>query len=155
MCCKMRFLSILLLSLLLSQVIPLKVNYNYFTLYKASSLNVKIIWSKRVSFFVFLRFHIFTRRSHGSRLSAIVRSDSICFYWNGWMEIDRSFSYTNHVQWHTNHVKEKVLNYYSWFLSHGRGRLIKWIYKERRIVLTEKKQLNNSLQSTKLKRISC
>ena len=29
--------------LLLLQVIPLKVNYNYFTLYKASSLNLKII----------------------------------------------------------------------------------------------------------------
>ena len=24
------------------------------------------------------------------------------------MKIDRSFSYTNHVQWHTNHVKEEV-----------------------------------------------
>ena len=92
----------------LLQVIPVKVNYNYFTLYKASSLNLKIIWSKRVSFFVFLRCGIFIRRSHGSMLFAMVISDSICFYWNGWMKIDRSFWYTNHVQWHTNHVKEKV-----------------------------------------------
>ena len=35
-------LILLLLSLLL-QVIPVKVNYNYFTLYEASSLNLKII----------------------------------------------------------------------------------------------------------------
>ena len=35
-------LLLLLLSLLL-HVIPAKVNYNYFTLYKASSLNLKII----------------------------------------------------------------------------------------------------------------
>ena len=34
---------LLLLLLLLLQVIPVKVNYNYFTLYKASSLNLKII----------------------------------------------------------------------------------------------------------------
>ena len=79
----------------------IKVNFNYFTLYKASSLNLKIIWSKRVSFFVFLRSHTFIRRSHGSRLSVIVRSDTIYFYWNEWMKIDRSFLYTNHVQWHT------------------------------------------------------
>ena len=31
-----------LLLLLLLQVIPVKVNYNYFTLFKASSLNLKI-----------------------------------------------------------------------------------------------------------------
>ena len=72
-------LLLLLLLLLLLQVKPVKVIYNYFTLYKASSLNLKIIWSKRVRFFVFLRCRIFIRRSHVSRLSAIVRSDSICF----------------------------------------------------------------------------
>ena len=94
-------LDLLLLLLLLLQVIPVKVNYNYFTLYKASSLNLKIIWSKRVSFFVFLRCCKFIRRSHGSMLSVVVGSDAICFYWNEWMKIDRSFLYTNHVQWHT------------------------------------------------------
>ena len=67
-------------------MIPVKVNYNYFTLYKASSLNLKIIWSKRVSFFVFRRCRKFIRRSHGSRLSVIVRSDAICFYWNEWIK---------------------------------------------------------------------
>ena len=95
------------LSLLL-QVIPIKVNYNYFTLYKASSLNRKIFWSKKVSFFVFVRCRIFIRQSHGSRLSAIVKSDCICFYWHRWMKVSRSFWYTNHVPWHANHVKEKV-----------------------------------------------
>ena len=69
--------------LLLLQVIPVNVNYSYFTLYKASSLNLTIIWSKRGSFYAFLLCRIFIRRSHGSSLSAIVRSDSICFYWNG------------------------------------------------------------------------
>ena len=42
-----------------------KVNYNYFSLYKASSLNLKMIWSRRVSFFVFLRCRIFIGQSHG------------------------------------------------------------------------------------------
>ena len=99
---------LLLLLLLFLEVIPVKVNYNCFTLYKASSLNLKIIWSKRVSFFVFLWRRIFIRGSHGSRLSAIMRSDSICLYWNGWMKIDRSFSYTKCPVTMTNHVKEKV-----------------------------------------------
>ena len=58
---------------------------------KASSLTLKIIWSKRVSFFIFLRCRILMRRSHGSRLSAIVRSDSICCYWTEWMKVDPFF----------------------------------------------------------------
>ena len=62
------YYNLLLLLLLLLQVIPVKVNYNYFTLYKASSLNLKIIWSKRVSFFVFLRCRISIRRSHNKHL---------------------------------------------------------------------------------------
>ena len=36
-------LLLLLLFLFLLQLKPVKVNYNYFTLYKASSLNLKII----------------------------------------------------------------------------------------------------------------
>ena len=36
-------LLLLFLLLLLLQVIPVKVNYNHFTVYKASSLNLKII----------------------------------------------------------------------------------------------------------------
>ena len=103
---------LLLLLLLILKVIPVKVNYNYFTLHKASSLNLKIIWSKRVSFFVFLRSHTFIRRSHGSRLSVIVRSDAICFYWNERMKIDRSFLYTNHVQWVQNQLLQLILK--SW-----------------------------------------
>ena len=134
-------------------MIPVKVNYNYFTLYKASSLNLKIIWSKRVSFFVFLRCRKFIRRSHGSRLSVIVRSDAICFYWNEWMKIDRSSLYTKPCP-----VTYKI-NYYSWFLSRGTSRLIKWIYKEIGIAFTQKKKttslITNSLQTTKLKLTSC
>ena len=40
-------LLLLVLLVLLLQVIPVKVNHNYFTLYGASSLNVKIISSKK------------------------------------------------------------------------------------------------------------
>ena len=40
-------LLLLLLLLLLLQVIPVKVNYDYFTLYKASSLTLKTRVSKR------------------------------------------------------------------------------------------------------------
>ena len=39
----LKILLLLLLLLLLLQVIPVKVNYNHFTVYKASSLNLKII----------------------------------------------------------------------------------------------------------------
>jgi len=131
-------------------VTPVKVNYNYFTLYKASSLNLKIIWSKRVSFLVFLRCRIFMQRSHSSRLSAIVRSDSICFYWNGWMKIDHSFWYTSHVQWHTNHVKEKLKSTVtnSWFLRRGTSPLIKWIFKER-YKFSNQKENNNLITACK------
>ena len=38
----------------LYRYISVKIICNYFTLYNVSSLNLKIIWSKRVSFFVFL-----------------------------------------------------------------------------------------------------
>ena len=137
--------------LLFLQVIPIKVHYNYFTIYKASSLNRKIFWSKKVSFFVFVRCRICIRQSHGSRLSAIVKSDCICFYWNRWMKVGRSF-------WYTNHVKEKVKStIYSWFVSRGTSRLKKWNYKARYelLLLKRKQQLNNSLQTTKLKLMSC
>ena len=54
---------LLLLLLLLLQVIPVKVNYNYFTLKKASRLNLKVIYLKRLSFFVLLRCRIFMTKS--------------------------------------------------------------------------------------------
>ena len=107
------------------------------------SLNLKIIWSKRVSFFVFLRCRKFIRRSHGSRLSVIVRSDAICFYWNEWMKIDRSSLYTKPCP-----VTYKI-NYYSWFLSRGTSRLIKWIYKERYELLYLLKRNNNLITARK------
>ena len=90
----------------------------------------------------------FIRRSHGSRLFSIVRSDSICFYWNGWMKIDRFFLI----------YKSCPVTYkYSWFLSCGTSRWTKWIYKERYelLLLKRKQQLDNSLQTTKLKHILC
>ena len=145
---------LLLLLLLLLQVIPVKANYNYFTLYKASSLNLEISWSKRVSFYFFLQYRKFLRRSHRSRFSAIVRSDAICFYWNEWMKIDRSFFIYKSCP-----VTYKI-NYYSWSLSRGTSRLIKWIYKKIGIALTEKKKkitslITDSLQTTKMKLMSC
>ena len=53
--------------------------------------------------------------------------------------------------------RESKINYYSLFLSRGTSRLIKWIYKERYelFLLKSKQQLNNSLQTTKLKLMSC
>ena len=77
----------------LYRYISVKVIYNYFTLYNVSSLNLKIIWSKRVSFFVFLRCSKFIPWSYGSRLSVIVRNDAICFYWNEWMKNHHFFFY--------------------------------------------------------------
>ena len=111
-------------------MIPVKVNYNYFTLYKASSLNHKITWSKRVGFQVFLRCRIFLRRIHGSRLSAIVRSDSICFYWNGWMKNWLLLlMYKSCPVIYKSCQRESKINHYSWFLSRETSRLIKRIAK--------------------------
>ena len=106
----------------------------YFALYETSSLNLKIILSKRVSFFVFLRCCILIRPSHGSRLSAIVRSDFICFYWNGWMKIDRSF-------WYTTYVKEKVKSTITAQILKSRHKPINKMDLQRgiRIALTEMK----------------
>ena len=73
-------------------MIRVKVNYSYFTLYKASSLNTRIIDQKELAFSSFFSgAYLYIRRSHGSRFSAIVKSDSISFYENGWMNIDRFF----------------------------------------------------------------
>ena len=108
--------------------------------------------------FVFLRCRKFLRRSHGSRLSALLRNDSICFYWNECMITDYSFWYTNHVQGtYKSCQRESKINHYNWFLSRGTSRLIKWIYKERYelLLLKRKQQLNNSLRTTKLKLMSC
>ena len=119
-------------------MIPVKVNFKYFTLYKASSLNLKIIWSKRVSFFVFPRCRKLIRRSHGSRLFVIVRSDAICFYWNEWMKNWLLFLiYKSCPVTYKSCQRESKINYYSWFLNRGTSRLIKWIYKEIGIALTE------------------
>ena len=153
-------LLLLLLSLLLLQAKLVNVNYNYFTLCKTSSLNLKMIWSKRVCFFVFLRCRESIRRSHGSRLSVSVKSNVICFYWNEWMKIDCSFwMYKSCAVTYKSCQRERKINYKSWFLSIGK--LIKWIYKETEteIALTEKqkkkkkkkKLVTNTLQTTKLK----
>ena len=135
-------LLLLLLSLLLLQVKPVNVNYNYFTQCKTSSLNLKIIWSKRVSFFVFLRCRKFIRRSHGLRLSVSVKTNVICFYWNGWMKIDCSFwMYKSCGVTYKSCQRERKINYKSWFLSIGK--------LETEIALPEKpkkkkkKKLNN------------
>ena len=128
-----------------------KVNCNYFTLYKALHLKLKIIWSKRVNLFVCLCCRILIRRSHGSRLSATVKSDSICFYWNG---MDGNWSL---FCIYKLYQRESKINCFSWFLSRDTSRLIEWIYKERYqlLLLQRKQQLNNSVQTAKLKLLSC
>ena len=58
------------------------------------------------------------------------------------MKIDRSFWYTNHVQWHTSQVKEKVKSTIDSFLilkSRHKPINKKDLQREIRIVLTEKK----------------
>ena len=130
-------------------MIPVKVNHNYFTLYKASSLNLKTIWWKRVTFFVFLRCRIFKPRSHGSRFPfAFIEM-------NVW-KLMGSFWYTYHVQWRTNYVTENVKSTITADFR-GTSRLIKWIYKERYelLILKRNQLLNNSLKATKLKLMSC
>ena len=108
------------------------------------SLNLKIIWSKRVSFFVFLRCRVFIRQSHGSRLSAMMRSDSISFYSNGWPDENWSFFLI-----YKSCQRQSKINYYSWFLSGGTSRLIKWIYKERYELLYLLKRNNNLITACK------
>ena len=60
---------------------------------------------------------------------------------------------TNHVQWQTNHVKDKVKS----TITAGTSRLIKWIYKERyKLLLLQRKQhFHYGLQTTKRKILSC
>ena len=126
-------------------MIPVKVNYNYFTLYKASSLNLKIIWSRRVSysFFVFLRCRKFIRRSHSSRLSVIVTSDAIRLLLK-WVDKNWSLIFI-----YKSCAVTYRINYYSWFLSRGTSRLIKWIYNERYELLYLLKRNNNLITARK------
>ena len=121
------------------------INYNYFTVYKSSTLNLKIVWSKMVSFFVFLRCRKFIRRSHGSSLFVYWEVMPFAFIkMSGWKLI-ALFIYKSCP------VTYKI-NYYSWFLSRGTiaSRLIKWIYKEIGIALTEKNLDSYSKWKTKL-----
>ena len=147
-------LLLLLLLLLLLQVISIKVNYNYFTLYKNSSLNLKIIWSKReLSVFVFFRCRI-------QRFEVVGYSEK-------WFHLlllkcmDENWSvfliYKLCPVTYKSCQRESKINYYSWYFSRGTGRLRKWIHKERYdlLLLKRNKQLNNSLQATKLKLMSC
>ena len=79
--------------------------FNYFSLYKGSCLNLKIIWLKRVRFFVFLRCAYLYDEE-------VVRYSEKWFqllYWNGWMEIYCPFWYTNLVHWHTNTGRPHIL----------------------------------------------
>ena len=124
---------------------------------KASSLNLKIIWSKRVSFFVFLRcaylyFEVTVRgcccsekKFHLLSLKWMVENWSLFLIYKSRPVTCKSSQ------------RERKINYYSWFLSRGTSRLIKWIYRERYelLLLKRKQQLNNSLQTTELKLISC
>ena len=73
------------------------------------------------------------------------------------MKIDRSFRFSNHVQWQTNHVKEEVKSTIKADSDSRHKPINKMdLQREIRIALTEKKKtLNNNLQTTKLKLMSC
>ena len=64
----MMMMMMIIIIIITSDTSKNKSEYNYLTQYKASSLNLKIISSKRISFFVFLWCRIFIRPSHASRL---------------------------------------------------------------------------------------
>ena len=130
-------------------MIPVKVNYNHFTVYRVSSLNLKIIWKKGSAF--------------SSFFGAANLYDEVtvrgCPYSEKWCHL-RLLKWVNE-NWSLFFIIYKPcpvtykINYYSWFLSRGTiaSRLIKWIYKEIGIALTEKKKttslITNSLQTTK------
>ena len=136
-------------------VIPIKVNYDNLTLYEASSLNLKIIWSKGVSFFVFLRSHKFIRRSHGSSLFVKVTSDAMYFYLLllNWVDENWSlFLYTNMSSVIQNQLLQLILK--SWHkpinkMDLQRDRNCSY-WKEKTTSL-----ITNSLQTTELKLMSC
>ena len=70
------------------------------------------------------------------------------------MKIDRFFWWTNHVQWHTtDYVKEKVKS----TIKSRQKPINKMDLQERNelLLLKRKQQLNNSLQTTKLKLMLC
>ena len=129
-------------------MIPVKVNYNHFTVYKAWSLNLKIIWKKRSAFSSFfgaanLYDEVTVRGCPYSEKCCHLR----LLKW-----VDENWSLFFIYKWCPVTYK---INYYSLFLSRGTiaSRLIKWIYKEIGIALTEKKKttslITNSLKTTK------
>ena len=127
-------------------MIPLKVNYNYFTLYKASSLNLHIWW-KRVRFFCLSSvLHIYTTKSRFE----VVRYGEKWFHLLLLKRMNENWSL---FLIYKSCQRESAIKYYSWFLSRGTKRLIKWIYRERYelLLLKRKQQLNNSLHTIKLK----
>ena len=149
---------LLLLLLLLLQVIPEKVNHNYFTLYKASSLNLKIIWSKKC-----LAFSSFCGAAYCTTKSRfeVVRYSEKWFHLILLKRMDENWSlfltYKSCPVTCKSCQRDSKINHYSWFLSRGTSRLKKWIYKERHelLFLKRKQQLNNSLQTTELRIMSC
>ena len=94
-------------------MIPVKVNYNHFTLYKASSLNHEIIWSKRV----YLAFFFFDAANFYNEVTvpACPNSEKWChlLLLKG---VDENWSlfflHTNHVQWVQTQLLQLILK--SW-----------------------------------------
>ena len=118
-------------------MISIKVNYNYFTLYKNSSLNLKIIWSKReLSVFVFFRCRI-------QRFEVVGYSEK-WFHFLLLKCMDENWSL---FLIYKSCQRESKINYYSWFFSRGTGRLRKWIHKERYELLLLKR--NNLMTAWK------
>ena len=117
-------------------MIPVKVNYNYFTLYKASIRLSSVP-------------HIYTTKSWFE----VVRYDEKWFHFLllKWMDENWSFFliYKSCPVKYKSRQRQSKINYYSSFLSRGTSRLIKWIYKERYELLYLLKRNNNLITARK------
>ena len=124
-----------------------KSEYNYHKLYKASSLNLKIISSKGLAFSSFFGAAcLYDQVTFRGCLSAVVRSDSICFLIE-WMDENWSLLYKSCPMTYKSCHRWSKINYYSWFLSRGTSWLIKKLmdlHKEgyELLLLKTKQQLN-------------
>ena len=76
----MMMMMMIIIIIITSDTSKNKSEYNYHTLYKASSLNLKIISSKGLAFSSFFgAAYLYDQVTFRGCLSAVVRSDSICF----------------------------------------------------------------------------
>ena len=139
----MMMMMMIIIIIITSDTSKNKSEYNYHKLYKASSLNLKIISSKGLAFSSFFGAAcLYDQVTFRGCLSAVVRSDSICFLIE-WMDENWSLLYKSCPMTYKSCHRWSKINYYSWFLSRGTSRLIKWFYIKRDTNCSYWKQNNN------------